>query len=206
MSTEGKKMTVLVGGVLGIAIIVVLTAFALKMIFQPNEASIEKPTQPAAQATVVQPAIQATTEAPQANVAQVISVKPHYVEKSIPKRECHDVRRVVYVKQESQAPGAGAIIGGVTGGLIGTQVGQGHGRLLATGAGAAIGALAGNSVQNNMNEPQAREVYNTICSTHYIKTTVQKGYDVTYSYNGQQGVVTMDNAPMVGSALPVPIK
>lgn len=202
--SDGKKMSVLLGSVLGIAVIVVLTAFALKLIFQHDETPAAKPAVEVTQATT--PAPQPAPVAQPTNAAQVTSVRPHYVEKSIPKRDCREVRHVVYTQEESQAPGAGAVVGGVTGGLLGTQVGGGHGRLLATAAGAAIGALAGNSVQNNMNKPEAHEVYSTACSTHYIKTTVQKGFEVSYTYNGQPGVVIMDDAPMIGSALPIPLK
>jgi uncharacterized protein YcfJ len=202
---EGKKMLILLGGVSGIAVIIVLTVFALQLILQRNAMSpapvVEKPVVQISPAPVVEKLVPQTAPA-----AQVTSVKPHYISGTIPKRECRKVQRIVYVSQGSSANGAGAVIGGVTGGLLGSQVGGGNGRIVTSAAGAAIGALTGNSVQNSMNAPQPRVVYSTICYTHRVKTTIQKGYEVAYSYNGQPGVIIMNDSPLVGSVLPFPIK
>lgn len=55
--------------------------------------------------------------------------------------------------------GAGAIIGGVAGALIGHQIGGGFGRDAATAVGAIGGAVAGNSIEKNNAAPNVREVY-----------------------------------------------
>ena len=201
MSHEGKKTLFILGGVAGIAIIVILTTLAMKFILQSplTQAPAEKPV---VEKIVVEKAVEQPQ--PPAPTAQVIDVKPHYVSASIPKQRCRDVRRVAYESQESHTPGAGAVVGGVAGGLLGSQVGGGNGRLVTTAAGAAIGALTGNSVQNSMNAPQSHIVHSTVCSTHYVKTSIKKGYEVTYTYSGKQGVIIMDNPPMIGSVLPFP--
>lgn len=197
MSTESNKMLAWLGGFAGLAVIVVLTTLAMKLILNPNTAAnapAVATAQPAAAAPAATPAF-----------AQVISVKPHYVSVSVPKESCHETQHVVYVEQQSQAPGAGAVIGGVTGGLLGSTVGGGNGRIVTSAAGAVIGAFTGNSMQNSMNTPEARTIYGTRCKTYYSESTKQKGYDVTYTYNGTQGVIVMNNAPMVGSGLPLPL-
>lgn len=200
MSAESKKILVWLGGFAGLAVIVILTTLAMKLILNPSTT----PNTPAvaAQPAEVAPAPAATPVAP---TAQVISVKPHYVSVSIPKESCHETQHVVYVEQQSQAPGAGAVIGGVTGGLLGSTVGGGNGRIVTSAAGAVIGAFTGNSMQNSMNTPEAHTIYGTRCKTYYSQSSKQKGYEVTYIYNGTQGVVIMDNAPMIGSALPIPL-
>lgn len=48
--------------------------------------------------------------------------------------------------------GGGTLIGGVAGGLLGSQFGGGEGRLVATGVGALAGALIGGQVGKTMDE------------------------------------------------------
>lgn len=69
------------------------------------------------------------------------------------KNACIDCGKVIAVnvseKQGESGP-MGMIAGGVAGALLGHQVGQGHGKDLATIAGAAGGAYAGNKVEQKM--------------------------------------------------------
>jgi uncharacterized protein YcfJ len=149
------------------------------------------------------PVVAATPAVPAVPMAQVVSVQPHYVLKSVPYRSCRQVPRTAYVQQQSSMPGAGTLLGGAAGGLLGNQVGEGRGRTAATIGGAVLGAVVGNQVQDNMNQPEARTVYVTVCNTRYTQKSVQSGYDVTYLYNGQQGATTMQNPPIVGSTVPL---
>lgn len=190
---EIKKVVVWLVGLAGVAVIVVLTALALKSIFQANV----KPS------TEVAPAVAA---APVAPVAVVVSVKPHIVTVSSPKTYCTHLRHIVYDTQQPQTSGAGAVLGGLTGGLLGSQVGGGNGRIVTSAAGAVIGAFTGDNMERSMNSPTMHTVYSTSCKTHQVQSSVQKGYEVTYTYQGTQGVVVMDNAPMIGSALPIPLQ
>ncbi|MDR3031257.1 MAG: glycine zipper 2TM domain-containing protein [Holosporales bacterium] len=48
--------------------------------------------------------------------------------------------------------GAGALLGGVGGGLLGSAFGKGGGKILTTAAGAISGAVAGNAIQNRAQE------------------------------------------------------
>lgn len=48
--------------------------------------------------------------------------------------------------------GGGTLIGGVTGGLIGSQFGKGNGALFATGLGALAGAMIGGQIGKGMDD------------------------------------------------------
>ncbi len=56
----------------------------------------------------------------------------------------------------SGTSGAGAIIGGVLGAVVGNQVGGGNGRNVAIAAGAVGGAVAGNAVEGQRNANSAQ--------------------------------------------------
>ncbi len=63
---------------------------------------------------------------------------------------------VVRTEEKGKGSGAGAVIGGIAGAVIGRQIGGGSGRDLATAAGAIGGAVVGNNVEKN-NSTQVRE-------------------------------------------------
>ena len=184
MMNDTKKLFLWLVGTAGFSAIAVATAFAMKLVLQ------EKPAV-------------ATTPAPVVETAEVIEVKPHYVTESYPERQCRHVQRTVYVSQQSSVPGAGAVIGGVAGGLLGSTVGGGTGRIVASAAGAVVGAMTGSSMLDNMNQPQPYAAYSTHCSTHTVSNVVQKGYEVSYRYHGNEGMVILNNPPSIGSALPL---
>ncbi len=54
--------------------------------------------------------------------------------------------------------GAGAVIGGIAGAVVGNQIGGGSGRALATAAGAVGGAVVGNNVEGR-NRNSVHETY-----------------------------------------------
>jgi uncharacterized protein YcfJ len=86
----------------------------------------------------------------------------------------------------------------VVGGLLGNQVGKGHGKEAATAAGAVAGAMVGNNVAN-ANAPQAayvegqREVRN--CRQVVDVQNRLTGYRVNYDYHGQQYSTVMRENP-----------
>src|SRR5579883_425992 len=194
MSTETKKVLVLLGGAMGVALIAIGTTLVIQKL---NQQPVPAPVPVVAQTPTPAPI----------PAAQVISVKPHYEQVSAPYKNCKQVAHVVYEQQESSHPLAGAAVGGVAGGMIGHSIGgNDHAKLLASAAGAAIGAISGSYVQQSLNKPQAHTVYSTVCSTHHTTKQIQKGYEVTYIYQGQQNVVIMESAPLVGSTLNLPIQ
>ncbi len=175
-------------------------------------------TTPPAPATVVATTVTTTTTAatPPAPVAavapepagpaiaQIISVKPHYVMKTVPVRTCHQVPRTVIGPRPGPS-GAGALLGGVAGGIAGHQIGQGGGNVVATIGGAILGAAVGNQVERNVQQPQTSIVYETVCSTSYVQKSIRSGYEVTYVYNGEQGTIIMKKRP-VGKTIPLTLK
>jgi outer membrane lipoprotein SlyB len=74
---------------------------------------------------------------------------------------CHDcgvIEAVNEVDTKGQGSGVGAVGGAVVGGLLGNQVGSGHGRQLATVAGAIGGALAGNQIEGKVKTTRSYDI------------------------------------------------
>jgi outer membrane lipoprotein SlyB len=61
--------------------------------------------------------------------------------------------------------GAGAVAGGVIGGVLGHQVGSGNGRTAATALGVIGGALLGNNIEAQNNGPRVYESYRVSIQT-----------------------------------------
>ena len=79
---------------------------------------------------------------------------------------------------------------------IGSRIGGGHGRDLATVGGAVAGGFAGHEIQKRHQENNPG--YTTVehrCHTLTSKTSTVVGYDVTYEYDGRQEHVRMDHDP-----------
>lgn len=129
-------------------------------------------------------------------MAQIVSVKPRYVTKTVPYESCKQVPHTVLVRPHRGANGGGAILGGVAGGLVGNQIGGGNGKIAATIGGTIVGAMVGNQMERDMNNrPEYRTVYETICKTRYAEKRVVSGYDVTYEYEGKTGKKFMKTRP-----------
>ena len=71
---------------------------------------------------------------------------------------CGVVLAVNMVEEEGKGSALGVIGGGVVGGLLGNQVGDGTGRDLATLAGAVGGAFAGNAIEKNAKKTKSYHV------------------------------------------------
>ena len=63
---------------------------------------------------------------------------------------CGVVDAINAVEVKGEGTGLGVVAGGVTGALLGNQIGRGSGNTVATIAGAAGGAFAGNEIEKNM--------------------------------------------------------
>ena len=72
---------------------------------------------------------------------------------------CGNVESIREIKSRAQGSGVGAAGGAILGGLLGNQVGGGHGRQLATVAGAVGGAVVGNQVEGNMKATSSYEIH-----------------------------------------------
>ncbi|MDC8760051.1 glycine zipper 2TM domain-containing protein [Janthinobacterium fluminis] len=91
---------------------------------------------------------------------------------------CGVVESVREITTRAEGSGVGAAGGAVLGGLLGNQVGGGHGRQLATVAGAIGGAVAGNQIEGNMNARRSYDVKVRLDNgnTRTIHQTAQPGW------------------------------
>jgi len=71
---------------------------------------------------------------------------------------CGTVISVREVQVTTSGSGVGAVAGGLTGAVVGSQFGRGDGRTAMTILGAAGGAYAGNSIEKNMHKSTAWRV------------------------------------------------
>jgi uncharacterized protein YcfJ len=134
-------------------------------------------------------------------VADVIAVKEVTETVSTPREDCQDVQVQKQAPAKDSQRIAGTVIGGVAGGLLGSTIGGGAGRTLATVAGAAGGAYAGNQVQKNMQQKNVVTTMERRCKTVNDTTERLVGYDVTYRFEGKEGVLRTSSKP--GATLPV---
>lgn len=71
---------------------------------------------------------------------------------------CGVIENVREINTRAEGSGVGAAGGAVLGGLLGNQVGGGHGRQLATVAGAIGGAVAGNQIEGNIKSTRSYDI------------------------------------------------
>ena len=133
--------------------------------------------------------------------AQVVAVKEIFETVVTPREKCEDVQvnNQAPVKDEHRI--AGSVVGGLAGGLLGSAVGGGKGKTLATVAGAAAGGYAGNQVQKKMQERDVVTTTERRCKTVNERSQKLSGYNVTYRFDGKDGVVRTSFKP--GPTLPV---
>lgn len=133
--------------------------------------------------------------------AEVVTAKEVFETVVTPREHCEDVqvKRTAPVKDEHRV--AGTAIGAVAGGLLGSTIGGGTGRKVATVAGAAAGGYAGNQVQKGMQERDVTVTTERRCKTTSEKSQKLVGYNVTYRLEGKEGQVRMSFKP--GPTLPV---
>jgi outer membrane lipoprotein SlyB len=75
-----------------------------------------------------------------------------------PCSNCGVVQSIREINTRAEGSGVGAAGGAVVGGLLGNQVGGGHGRQLATIAGAIGGAVAGNQIEGNVKASRSYDI------------------------------------------------
>jgi outer membrane lipoprotein SlyB len=73
--------------------------------------------------------------------------------------DCGTVIDLKSVTVKGESSGAGMVLGGVAGGVLGHQVGSGRGNTAATVVGAAGGAYVGNEIEKNRNTRTKYVVY-----------------------------------------------
>lgn len=133
--------------------------------------------------------------------ADVVAVKEVTETVVNPRERCENVAVRHQAPVQDPKRIAGTAIGGVAGGLIGSQIGGGNGKTLATIAGVVGGGYAGNRVQKNMQENNVTTTTERRCRTVNEKSQKVVGYNVTYRLDGKEGMVQTSYRP--GATLPV---
>lgn len=127
------------------------------------------------------------------DVASVVSAAP-IMKDSPPKHICND--SPAYPGNQNNGTNVtGVAIGGVTGAIVGNQVGKGNGKVAATALGAVVGALAGNNIANNNANANRQPVQDRQCQWINDGSQYVVGYDVTYDYNNKRATVRMQRDP-----------
>lgn len=122
------------------------------------------------------------------DVARVISSTPVMQQVGVPRQVC--TTELVAVPRPNS--GAGAAIGAIAGGALGSASGHGPGRAAATVIGAVGGAVLGNRIEGTP-EPQVQNVQR--CSIQTFYETRPVAYNVVYEYADKQYSVQMPNDP-----------
>jgi uncharacterized protein YcfJ len=128
------------------------------------------------------------------DTARVIASSPVY-EAANGREECWNPRNGRFEERrggDSSSGAKGAAIGALAGGVLGHQVDHGGG----TAAGAIIGGLLGYQIDKNRNDdnPNA-DLDLSRCRVVAAGPKTLRGYDVRYSYGGQEYVARMDRNP-----------
>ena len=129
------------------------------------------------------------------DIAKVVSVDKIYKTHTIrePYQDC-------YIKEFYQGDGDGSatneIIGGLFGGLIGNQFGDGDGKKAMTAAGALLGASLAHDVELAKSKT-GTVVSKEICETKYRTESKERlsHYRVEYEYDGRTFTYTTKNKP-----------
>ncbi|MFQ5469932.1 MAG: glycine zipper 2TM domain-containing protein [Gammaproteobacteria bacterium] len=128
------------------------------------------------------------------DTAEIIDAKPIYTTErvSVPSQDCLSDDRDFQHRRVNKT--GDLIVGGILGGIIGSQFGKGKGKDAMTLA----GTLIGSSIAHDGNHDQFNDRHrHSHCKTshHYVKEERISGYRVTYSYNGETFVTTLNNHP-----------
>jgi outer membrane lipoprotein SlyB len=95
------------------------------------------------------------------------------------------------IAREGQGSGLGVVAGGLLGGVLGNQVGNGRGRTLATIAGAVGGGYVGNRVEKSQRETVA----------YQISVRMEDGTEQVIEANSTPAWRTGDQVKLVNGAI-----
>jgi uncharacterized protein YcfJ len=121
------------------------------------------------------------------DVGRVISSIPLMQQVGVPRQVCSTEQVAI----QQPKTGAGAAIGAIAGGALGSTVG-GRGAGAATVIGAIGGAVIGNQIESAP-APELRDVQR--CAVQTVYETRAVGYNVVYEYAGKQYAVQMPYDP-----------
>ena len=120
--------------------------------------------------------------------ARVLDAQPVYASS---REECFNPRTGLYEERHERHGniGAGTALGAVIGGVIGNQVDRGAG----TAAGAILGGIAGHEIEKDRAR-NSDDLDLSNCRTASSDSAID-GYNVRYSYRGQEYVTRMTYDP-----------
>lgn len=127
--------------------------------------------------------------------ADVLAVEPIKEAIETPREVCREVTVTRQKPLQDTNRIAGTAVGAVVGGLLGNQVGGGNGKKIATVVGAVGGGYAGNQVQGRMQANDTYTTTETRCNTVTDRHDKVVGYNVKYDLGGEIGQIRMDSAP-----------
>lgn len=127
--------------------------------------------------------------------AEVLAVNPIKETIETPREVCRNVTVTQQRSVQDTNRIAGTAVGAVVGGLLGHQVGGGNGKKIATVVGAVGGGYAGNQVQGRMQANDTYTTTEARCNTVTDTNDKVVGYDVRYDLDGVVGQVRMDRDP-----------
>lgn len=130
------------------------------------------------------------------DMGRVLSSTPVIQQVGVPRQVCTTEQ----VEIQRPNSGAGAAIGAIAGGALGSASGHGPGRAAATVIGAIGGAVLGDRIEGTP-EPQLQNVQRCSVQTFFETRTV--AYNVVYEYAGKQYSVQMPNDPGPNIALQI---
>jgi outer membrane lipoprotein SlyB len=108
-----------------------------------------------------------------------------------PCADCGVIDSIKVVEEKGEGTGAGAIIGGIAGAAVGSQIGRGDGKRLATLAGAAGGAVAGNEIEKNSKK-----------TAHYkVAVRMENGSVRSFTQQNDPGFRPGENVRVVNGSL-----
>lgn len=137
----------------------------------------------------------ASTGSQAQEAGQVLSRTAVYQQVAVPRQTC-----IQNIPQTPlQTSGGGALVGAITGGLIGSQLGGHNSQGLATMAGVIGGAVLGHSVESQGTPPAP----STTCTTQSVYENRLIGYNVVYEYAGKQYNVQLPQDP--GPTIPLQV-
>ena len=105
--------------------------------------------------------------------------------------DCGTVTDVQTVKKEGEGSGAGMVIGGIAGGVLGHQVGSGRGKDVATVAGVAGGAYVGNEVEKK----------NKATTSYVVRVKMEDGANRSFTFSNPTSYKVGDAVKVVDRKL-----
>ncbi len=125
---------------------------------QAEQQAQEKKQEQEQKQEAAQEAAQAAADRKQTDADRRAREKQAQAALAAPCANCGVVQSIREINTRAEGSGVGAAGGAVVGGLLGNQIGGGHGRQLATIAGAIGGAVAGNQIEGNVKASRSYDI------------------------------------------------